>query len=95
MNKNNIPNLSKYLISMYGPAEWSNNGNRIQYDTNDFGQGIVQVYKVLEGTLPSTNTIRHLVEVGTFQLREQNKKTLVEFMEEIKEGITEITNSDR
>ena len=52
------------------------------------------MYKVIEGTLPSDHNVKHLVEASGFRLGQNRGKTLVEFMNEVREGVEKISSQD-
>lgn len=86
--------LYRYLISIHGPPEIEHQGRTQYYDTDEFGQGTVSIYKVLEGNLPfGSFSIGHLSYVSDFKLKSEENKTLAEFMQEVKKGIEKFVSS--
>jgi len=81
--------LDRYLIQIDGPANF---GESHLYDTNKYGSGSVRVYKVMEGRTPSLSEVGHIIEVGSFTLKENSNKTKEEFMKEIRDGVASLVS---
>jgi len=85
--------LYRYLISIHGPPKIERQGRTQHYDIDEFGDGTISIYKVLEGNLPMSSNVKHLTYVGDFRLKSKENKTLVEFIQEVKKGIEKFVPS--